>query len=56
MVNNSFKGGDSMVKGSFKKTISKIKPKQQECCSVEIKEKKDVMPEPEAKKDNNSCC
>jgi mRNA-degrading endonuclease RelE of RelBE toxin-antitoxin system len=58
MVNNSLRGGDTMVKSSLKKTISKLKPKQQECCSVEIKEKKDVMQEPEAKKEqnNNSCC
>lgn len=29
-----------MEKNAFKKAISKLKPKEQACCSVEIEEKK----------------
>lgn len=29
-----------MEKNAFKKAISKLKPKKQACCSVEIEEKK----------------
>ncbi|GIP64633.1 hypothetical protein J32TS6_31880 [Virgibacillus pantothenticus] len=47
-----------MEKSRFKKAISKLKPKQQECCSVQIEDIKENKQELEAKKeqDNNSCC
>lgn len=41
-----------MEKNTLKKAISKLKPKKQECCSVEIEENK------ESKKEdiNKDCC
>ncbi|GAA0427662.1 MAG: hypothetical protein ACQEWU_02575 [Bacillota bacterium] len=47
-----------MEKSSFKKAISKLKPKQQECCSVQIEDSKENEHESEAKKEknNNNCC
>ncbi|MCH4459669.1 hypothetical protein MKR37_05180 [Staphylococcus haemolyticus] len=37
-----------MEKNAFKKAISKLKPKEQACCSVEIEENK------ESKKENTN--
>ncbi|MBY7141775.1 hypothetical protein KFZ56_01430 [Virgibacillus sp. NKC19-3] len=49
-----------MEKNSFKKAISKLKPKQQECCSVQIEENKveENKQESDSKKEknNNNCC
>ncbi|MFQ3845431.1 alcohol dehydrogenase [Staphylococcus pseudoxylosus] len=40
----------------IKDVLNKLKPKDQECCSVEIEESKDVKEEKEEKKENNKCC
>lgn len=41
-----------MEKNAFKKAISKLKPKEQACCSVEIEENKESKKE--SKKENTS--
>lgn len=45
-------------KNAFKKAISKLKPKEQACCSVEIEEKEENKKENTNKDQNNNkgCC
>ncbi|MGC9652472.1 hypothetical protein ACO2FJ_12250 [Staphylococcus warneri] len=43
-----------MEKNTFKKAISKLKPKEQACCSVEIEEKEENKKKRPTKNDN--CC
>ncbi|MGN5883066.1 hypothetical protein [Staphylococcus simulans] len=51
-----------MKKNAFKKAISKLKPKEQACCSVEIEENKESKKESKKEntsndqKNNKSCC
>ncbi|WP_167694655.1 MULTISPECIES: hypothetical protein [Staphylococcus] len=47
-----------MEKNAFKKAISKLKPKEQACCSVEIEEKKENKEENKEKNQhkNDGCC
>ncbi|KAK57119.1 hypothetical protein FH149_03115 [Staphylococcus lugdunensis] len=46
-----------MEKNTFKKVISKLKPKEQACCSVEIEEKEENKKEKEKdQQKNDSCC
>lgn len=47
-----------MEKNAFKKAISKLKPKEQACCSVEIEEKEENKKENTNKNQNNNkgCC
>ncbi|MBY6178342.1 hypothetical protein [Staphylococcus warneri] len=46
-----------MEKNTFKKAISKLKPKEQACCSVEIEEKEENKKEKEKdQQKNDSCC
>ncbi|MDW8799358.1 alcohol dehydrogenase [Staphylococcus pseudoxylosus] len=40
----------------IKDAIKKIKPQEQSCCSVEIKESKDTKQEKDEKKENNKSC
>ncbi|WP_017176576.1 hypothetical protein [Staphylococcus massiliensis] len=40
-----------MEKNTFKKAISKLKPKKQACCSVEIEEKKEKSTDNDQDKD-----
>ncbi|CAD2080008.1 hypothetical protein GCM10007358_15920 [Phocicoccus schoeneichii] len=39
-----------MEKSSFKKALSKLKPKQQECCSIQIENSKENKQESKTKK------
>lgn len=55
VIAKTFKGGVKMEKSSFKKAISKLKPKQQECCSVQIEENKQE-PDSKNEQNNNNCC
>ncbi|RUN40197.1 hypothetical protein AZ904_11925, partial [Staphylococcus epidermidis] len=43
-----------MEKNAFKKAISKLKPKEQACCSVEIEEKEENKKENTNKEQNNN--
>ncbi|WP_156302622.1 hypothetical protein [Salinicoccus sp. YB14-2] len=47
-----------MEKNAFKKVVSKLKPKKQECCSVEIEENKENKKENTNKdqQNNKGCC
>ena len=47
-----------MEKNAFKKAISKLKPKEQACCSVKIEEKKEKIEENKEKNQhkNDGCC
>lgn len=48
-----------MEKNAFKKAISKLKPKEQACCSVEIEENKESKKKENTSKDqqnNKGCC
>ena len=40
----------------IKDFFNKLKPKDQECFSVEIEDSKDVKEEKDEKKENNKCC
>ncbi|PTI18463.1 hypothetical protein [Staphylococcus warneri] len=44
-----------MEKNTFKKAISKLKPKEQACCSVEIAEKEENKKEKDQQKNDNCC-
>ncbi|SUM37604.1 hypothetical protein [Mammaliicoccus fleurettii] len=43
-----------MEKNAFKKAISKLKPKKQSCCSVEIEENKESKSEHKNKDQQNN--
>lgn len=52
----TFKGGVKMEKNAFRKAISKFKPKEQDCCSVEIEEHQDNQQETDGQAEEQDCC
>ena len=56
IANDPKEGGVNMEKNAFRKTISKFKPKEQDCCSIEIEEKQDHQQETDGKAKESDCC
>ena len=59
IANDPKEGGVNMEKNAFRKAISKFKPKEQDCCSVEIEEhqeKQDHQQETDGRAKESDCC